>query len=144
MDTTEFKETRISATHLKDQIGKVINRAVADDGEVTILQRHGQDAAAVISIADYERLKGMGDAEEEMGEAADNSSQELEIIHQIPMPLDEKPIPPGGDLKEFMEEMKGWQALAEETKKSQIQDARPPQEKRKGFLSSFFGDAPSD
>ncbi len=129
MDTTEFKEIRISATHLKDQIGEVINRAVAEDGEVTILQRHGQDAAAVISIADYERLKGMRDAEEVI-----EDSPEREDAPQDLKPLDQNLPRPGGDFQKLMEELNGWQALADEAKKSQVQNTRPHPEKRKGFF----------
>ena len=41
----------------RDELGSIVNRA-ALEGERTVLTRHGLPAAAVVSIADLERLEG--------------------------------------------------------------------------------------
>lgn len=41
----------------RDELGAIVNRA-ALDGERTVLTRHGLPAAAVVSIADLEKLEG--------------------------------------------------------------------------------------
>lgn len=41
----------------RDELGSIVNRA-ALEGERTVLTRHGLPAAAVVSIADLEKLEG--------------------------------------------------------------------------------------
>lgn len=41
----------------RDELGAIVNRA-ALEGERTVLTRHGLPAAAVVSIADLEKLEG--------------------------------------------------------------------------------------
>ena len=52
--------TRVSTTRAREALSDVINRVVYQ-GERIVLERHGKDVAAVVSVADLELLEQLED-----------------------------------------------------------------------------------
>lgn len=52
---------RLPASRARDSLAEILNR-VAYAGDRVILQRHGKDVAAVVSLEDLERLEAFEDA----------------------------------------------------------------------------------
>lgn len=70
--------SRVTMTELRGNLGKLVNRA-AFGGERIVLVSHGKPVAAIVGLADLERLRDSGDRSPE-GSSADrtlSSAREL-------------------------------------------------------------------
>lgn len=65
----------VTATQAKNRFGEVIKRAYLDD-EHLIIERGGIPVAAIVPMADYERLVSADELPEEVAQAVNTSAKE--------------------------------------------------------------------